>query len=210
MLRRLQCVSTQAIAALWPDMPAPRTPSRTADWLEGAAGRLEAWKGSSARAGARRALEFVKAWYPGLSLAQLATFRLEAQAELAVVEDDLVKRAASIAEYIDTSVFIPERAENGDEAPPEWFGMNPADSEDSAEVIDSSGEEEGEAEEEGEEEAPEVGADGQPQLDRASSNEPRPTEPATTGGDQAETDQPAAPPTGATDSSDPPNPSAAP
>ena len=77
-------------------------------------------------------------------------------------------------------------------------------------MIDSSSEEEGEAEEEGEEEAPEVGADGQPQLDRASSNEPCPTEPATTGGDQAETDQPAAPPTGATDSSDPPNPSAAP
>ncbi|XP_044431332.1 uncharacterized protein [Triticum aestivum] len=77
MLRRLQRVDAQAIAALWPDMQAPRTPSRTADWLEVAAGRLEAWKGSSARDGARRALEFVKAWYPGLSLAQLATFRLE-------------------------------------------------------------------------------------------------------------------------------------
>ena len=129
---------------------------------------------------------------------------------MAVVEDDLVKRAVSIAEYTDTSVIDPERAENGDEAPPEWFGMNPTDDEDSAEVIDSSGEEEGRAEEEGEGEAPEVGADGQPQLDRASNNEPRPTEPATTGGDQAETDQPAAPPTGAADSSDPPNPSAAP
>ena len=81
--------------------------------------------------------------------------------------------------------------------------------EDSAEVIDSRGEEEGE-EEEGEEEAPEVGADGQPQVDRASSNEPRPSKPAATGGDQAETDQPAAPPTGATNSSDPSNPSGAP
>ena len=210
MLRRLQRVGAQAIAALWPDMPAPRTPSRTADWLEVAAGRLEAWKGSSARAGARRALEFVKAWYPGLSLAQLAMFLLEAQEELAVVEDDLVKRAAAIAEYTDTSVFVPERVENGAEAPPEWFGLNPEDGEDSAEVIDSSGEEEDEEEEEGEEEAPEVGADGQPQLDRASSNEPRPSEPAATEGDQAETDQPAAPPTGTTDSTVPPNPSAAP
>ena len=77
-------------------------------------------------------------------------------------------------------------------------------------MIDSSGEEGHEEEEEGEEEAPEVGADGQPQLDCASSNEPHPSEPAATGGDQAETDQPAPPPTGATDSSDPPNPSAAP
>ena len=42
MLRRLQRVSAQAIAALWTDMPAPRTPSQTADWLEVAAGRLEA------------------------------------------------------------------------------------------------------------------------------------------------------------------------
>ena len=69
MLRRLQRVGAQAISALWPGMPTPRTPSRTADWLEVAVGLLEAWKGSSARAGARRALEFIKAWYPGLSLA---------------------------------------------------------------------------------------------------------------------------------------------
>jgi len=126
------------------------------------------------------------------------------------VEDDRVKRATAIAESTNTSVFIPERAENGAEAPPEWFGLNPEDGEDSAEVIDSSGEEGDEEEEEGEEEAPEVGADDQPQLARASSNEPRPSEPAATEGDQAGTDQPAAPPTGATDSSDPPNPSAAP
>ena len=78
MLRRLQRVGTQAIAALWPDMQAPRTPSRTTDWLEVATGRLEAWKGSSARAGARRTLEFVKAWYPGLDLDLLATLRSEA------------------------------------------------------------------------------------------------------------------------------------
>ena len=42
MLRRRQRVGGQAIAALWPDMQAPRTPSLTADWLEVAAGRLEA------------------------------------------------------------------------------------------------------------------------------------------------------------------------
>ena len=48
MLRRLQHVGTQAIAALWPNMPAPRTPSQTADWLEVAVGRFEAWKTSAA------------------------------------------------------------------------------------------------------------------------------------------------------------------
>ena len=42
MLRRLQRAGAQTIATLWPDMPVLRTPSRTADWLEVAAGRLEA------------------------------------------------------------------------------------------------------------------------------------------------------------------------
>ena len=56
----------------------PHTPSRTADWLEVAVGRFEAWKASTARLGARRALEFVRAWYPGLNLEQLRTWRLEA------------------------------------------------------------------------------------------------------------------------------------
>ena len=98
LLRRLQRAGAQVVAALWPNMPALRTVSRTADWLEVAAGRLEAWKGSSARAGARRALEFVKAWYPGLDLDCLAAFRSEAQAELEAVEGALVERAAAIAE----------------------------------------------------------------------------------------------------------------
>ena len=61
LMRRLQRAGAQAVATLWPGKPALRTASRTADWLEVAAGRLEAWKGSSARAGARWALEFVKA-----------------------------------------------------------------------------------------------------------------------------------------------------
>ena len=168
-------------------MLALRAASRTADWLEVAVGHLEAWKGSSARAGARQALEFVKAWYSGLDMDQLAAFRSEAQAELVAVEDALVARAAAIADYADTSIFVPDRAEDGREAPPKWFGMNPDYDEDSAEVIGSSVEEEGEAEDGGETDALEDGADGQPQLDRASSNEPRATEPTAAGGDQAET-----------------------
>lgn len=78
LLRRLQHGEAQVVSALWPGLPAPSTPNQTAYWLEVVAGRLEAWKGSAAWAGARRAFEFVKAWYPGLDLAQLATFRLEA------------------------------------------------------------------------------------------------------------------------------------
>jgi len=208
-MRRLQRAGAQAVAALWPDMPALRTASRTADWLEVAAGRLEAWKGSSARAGARRALEFVKAWYPGLDLDRLAAFRSEAQAELEAVEGALIERAAAIAEYTDTCVFVPERAEGGEEVPLEWFGMNQEYGEDSAEVIDSSTEEEDEAEDEGEAEVPEDGAGGQPQLDRASSNEPRQEKTTAAGGDQTKTAQPTAPTPDTATSSDPPIPDAA-
>ena len=95
-------------------------------------------------------MEFVKAWYPGLDLDRLAVFRSEAQAELVAVEDALVARAAAIADYADTSIFVPDRDEDGREAPPEWFGMNP------------DYDEEGEAEDEGETEAPEDGTGDQP------------------------------------------------
>ena len=114
-----------------------------------------------------------------------------------------------IAEYIDTSIFVPERSEDGEEVPPEWFGMNPDYGEDSVEVIGSSVEEEDEVEDGGEAEAPEDGADGQPQLDRTSSNERHQEKATAAGGDQAETSQPAAPTPDAGASSDPPNPSAA-
>ena len=157
----------------------------------------------------RRALEFVKAWYPGLDLDLLATLRLEAQPEQVAAEDALVKHAVAIAQYTDTSIFVPERSEDDEEVPPEWFGMNPDYGEDSAEVIGSSVEEEDEAEGEGEAEAPKDGADGQPQPDRASSNEPRATDPTATGGDQAETSRPTAPTTDVGASSDPPTLSAA-
>ena len=75
-------------------------------------------------------------------------------------------------------------------------------------TIGSSAEEEGEAEDGDETEAPKDEADGQPQLDRASSNEPHATDPTAAGGDQVETSQPAAPTPGAGASSDPLNPSA--
>ena len=60
MLCHLQHVGAQVISALWPGVQAPRTPSRTTNWLEVATGRLEAWKGSAARARAHRALESIR------------------------------------------------------------------------------------------------------------------------------------------------------
>ena len=154
-------------------------------------------------------MEFVKVWYPRLDLAQLTKFRLEAQEELAVVEAELINRAAAIADFTDTIVFVPEVVEEGGEAPHEWLGLNPEDSEDSVEVIDSSdegeyGEEDGEEEEEEDEESdvdmPEVGADGQPQPDWASSNKPRTEVPPAAGGVQVGADPPPVPSTDATDS----------
>ena len=124
MLRRLQRVGAQVLAALWPGEVVPRTPSRTADWLEVAVGRFEAWKASAARSGARRALEFVKAWYPELSLDQLATWRQEADTELEPARPAIIQRASAIADYTDTNAFAPEVDDNGLAQLEEWFGLN--------------------------------------------------------------------------------------
>ena len=189
MLRHLQRAGAQVLAALWPGEVIPCTPSRTADWLDVAVGRLEAWKASAARSGTRRALEFIRAWYPGLNLDQLCTWRQEADEQLAIIQ-----RASVIADFTDTSAFAPEVNEDGVAQPEEWFGLNPADGEDSAEEIDSSDEGEEEEEEDGEDAVPDVGVADQPQPDRASSNEARANAPPATGNDQAETRQPATPP----------------
>ena len=76
--------------------------------------------------------------------------------------------------------------DDGVAQPEEWFGLNPADGEDSVEEIDSSDEGE-EEEEEGEDAMLDGGAAGQPQLDRASSNKARASAPPAAGDDQAET-----------------------
>ena len=86
--------------------------------------------------------------------------------------------------------------------PEEWFGLNPADGEDSAEEIDSSDEGEEEEGEDGEDAVPDGGATDQPQLDRASSNEARASAPPAAGDDQAETRQPATPPASTAASTD--------
>ena len=117
----------------------------------------------------------------------------------------IIHRASMIAEYTDTSAFIPELNNDGVALPEEWFGLNLADGEDSMEEIDSSNESEEEEEEDGEDAAPDGGAADQPRLDRASSNEARANTPPATGDDQAETRQPATPPASAATSMDLPS-----
>ena len=163
----------------------PRTPSRTADWLEVAVGRFEAWKASAARSGAGRALEFVKAWYPGLNLDQLATWRQQADMELEPARPSIIRRASAIADYTDTNVFAPEVDDNGVAQPEDWFGLDPAHGEDSAEEIDSSDEGEEEEEEEGEDAEPAGGVAGQP--DHASSTTSRASASSAAGGGPAGT-----------------------
>ena len=147
-------------------------------------------------------MEFVKAWYPELSLDQLATWRQEADTELELARPAIIQRASAIADYTDTSAFVPEVDDNGVAQPEEWFGLNPADGEDSAEENDSS--DEGK-EEEGEDAMPDGGAAGQPQLDHASSNKARLSAPPAAGDDQAQTRQPATPPAGTAVSTDQPD-----
>ena len=205
MLRRLQRAGAQVLAALWPSETIPRTPSRTADWLEVAVGRFEAWKASAARLGAGRALEFVRAWYPGLNLDQLRTWRLEADEEMEEVRPAIAQRASTIAECTDISVFAPEINDDGVAQPEEWFGLDPAAGEDSAEEIASSDEGEDDEGEEGEDVEPAGEAASQPQPDRASSNEARASAPSAGGGDHAEVRQPATPPAGTAVSTDLPD-----
>ena len=149
----------------------PLTPSWIADWLEVAVGRFEAWKASAARSGARRALEFVRAWYPGLNLDQLSTWQQEADEELEAVRPAIIQCASAIAEYTDTSAFAPEVDDAGVAQPEEWFGLNPAEGEDSAEEIASSDEGEEEEGEDDEDAAPDGEATSPPQPDRASNND---------------------------------------
>jgi hypothetical protein len=137
-------------------------------------------------------------------------FRQEAREELVAAGPALTRRVVAIAEYTETGVFLPELDKEGAEVPPDLFGLNPDDGEDSAEEIASSDEGEDEEDKDGEDDAPEGGADGQPQLDRASSNEPCVSAPTAADGDQAETRQTASPPAGAADSTNLPDPPAAP
>ena len=113
----------------------------------------------------------------------------------------IIQRASAIADYTDTSAFASEVDDDGIAQPEEWFGLNPAVGEDSAEEIASSDEGGDDEEEDGEDVEPAGGTTGRPQADRASSNEARGSAPSAGGGDQTEVRQPAAPSAGTTGSS---------
>nr|XP_020163246.1 uncharacterized abhydrolase domain-containing protein DDB_G0269086-like [Aegilops tauschii subsp. strangulata] len=211
-LRRLQRAEAQVVSALWPGTPVLCTVSRTSDWFVVAIGRIEAWKGSPARAGARRALEFIKGCYPGLNLDQLATLHAEAGEELDAVASELYHHAAAIAEYTDTSVFLLELDEAGAEVLPNWFRLNPEGGEDSVEEIASSdeSEEDEDDDEDGKDDAPDDEDESRPQPDQVSTNGRHAGEPTAVDADQDETNQTAVPPPGASTSADPSDLAAAP
>ena len=122
----------------------------------------------------------------------------------------IIQRASAIADYTDTSAFTPEVDDNGVAQPEEWFGLNPAVGEDSAEEIASNDKGEDDEEEDDKDVEPASGTTGRPQTDRASSNEARGSAPSAGGGDQAEVRQPATPSAGTTVSVDQPGSSVAP
>ena len=170
-----------------------------------AVGRFEAWKASAARLGAGRALEFVRAWYPGLNLDQLRTWRLEANEKMEEVRPAIAQRASMIAKCTDISVFAPEINDDGAAQPEEWFGLDPAVGDDSAEEIASSDEGEDDEGEEGEDVEPAGEAASRPQPDRASSNKARASAPPARGDDHAKIRHPVTPPAGTAVSTNLPN-----
>ena len=135
---------------------------------------------------------------------------MEADAELEEVRPAIAQRASTIAECTDISVFAPEIDDDGVAQPKDWFGLNPAVGEDSAEEIASSDEGEEDEDEVGEDVEPAGGTTSRPQADRASSNEARGSAPSAGGGDQAEVRQSAAPSAGTTVSANQSDSSAAP
>ena len=84
----------------------------------------------------------------------------------------IAQRASTITECTDISTSAPEINDDGVAQPEEWFELNPAEGEDSAEEITSSdeGEEEEDEDEGGEGDAPGGEDDGRPQPDQVSTN----------------------------------------
>ena len=117
----------------------------------------------------------------------------------------IAQRASTFAECTDISVFAPEINDDGVAQPEEWFGLDPAAGEDSAEEIASSDEGEDDEGEDGEDVEPTGEAGGQTQPDRASGNEAHASAPSAGGGDHAEVRQPATPPAGTAVSTDLPD-----
>ncbi|KAE8767634.1 hypothetical protein D1007_60976 [Hordeum vulgare] len=86
--------------------------SRVATWLGHAAHRFDAWRASTARAGARIALSFAVSWYFGVNLERLSTLRA-VHADLTSHEEDISFRAHELASYATLDTYFPELGEDG-------------------------------------------------------------------------------------------------
>jgi hypothetical protein len=89
---------------LWPGRAVPDEIQALLQWIPLAFNRIDVWKESAARAGAKQALEFVLSWYPGVNLDQLENLREGGLAGLDKVK--LRQRACAVAECAETDVLF--------------------------------------------------------------------------------------------------------
>jgi hypothetical protein len=89
---------------LWPGRMVPDEIQALLKWIPLASNRIDVWKESAARAGAKQALEFVLSWYPGVSLDQLENLREGGSAGLDKAK--LYQRACAIAECAETDMLF--------------------------------------------------------------------------------------------------------
>lgn len=132
ILGRLRDAGLRLVKNLWPSAVMPRTANRLARWLEAAPERVDAWRAFAARTDAEITLSFVLSWYPEVDLAQLASRRAGAEAELAPLADAIGARASDLAFYALFDEFVKERVETGEEILEDIFGIAFDDPEGSA------------------------------------------------------------------------------
>jgi hypothetical protein len=89
---------------LWPERAVPDEVQALLQWIPLTPNRLDIWKESAARAGAKQALEFVLSWYPGINLDQLENLREGGLADLDRAR--LRQRACAIAACAKTDVLF--------------------------------------------------------------------------------------------------------
>jgi hypothetical protein len=94
---------------LWPDREPPKQFAALAHSLHMSGDRLDDWRGSAARAGADKLLEFIVSWYETLNLDSFKTLRIRsAQLSDPARVSKRKDTAYLLASYANTSVFIPD------------------------------------------------------------------------------------------------------
>ena len=91
---------------LWLELSVDVSPTVLCNRLASAPSRVREWRRSAARAGSRRALEFVVSWYPDVSMEVLAAERNDAP--LAPADQQRLHDCAYIiSSYAETDEFVP-------------------------------------------------------------------------------------------------------